>query len=64
MIWNISDGRAVRTLPGHKDQVVWMRFSPDQKMIATGSWDDTVRLWEAATGKELAVLTGHKAPGS
>ena len=30
-------------------------------MIATTSWDATVRLWEVATGKVLAVLTGHKA---
>jgi WD40 repeat protein len=30
-------------------------------MIATGSWDSDVRLWDVATGKELAVLTGHKA---
>jgi eukaryotic-like serine/threonine-protein kinase len=61
VIWNISEGRIARKLTGHKDQVVWMRFSPDQKIIASGSWDNTVRLWEAATGKELAVLTGHKA---
>jgi WD40 repeat protein len=31
-------------------------------MVATGSWDHTARLWDVATGKELAVLTSHKAP--
>jgi WD40 repeat protein len=61
VIWDIAGRRAVRTLTGHKDQVVCIRFSPDQKMIATLSWDATVRLWEAATGTALAVLTGHKA---
>jgi WD40 repeat protein len=30
-------------------------------MIATGSWDSDVRLWDVATGKERAVLTGHTA---
>jgi WD40 repeat protein len=30
-------------------------------MVATASWDSDVRLWDAATGMELAVLTGHKA---
>jgi len=30
-------------------------------MIATGSWDSDLRVWDVATGKELAVLTGHKA---
>src|SRR5262249_59586905 len=36
-------------------------FSPDRKTIASGSEDDTIRLWDAATGKELAKLwgTGH-----
>jgi WD40 repeat protein len=60
-ICDLASGLAVRTFAGHKDQVVCVRFSPDQKMIATTSWDATVRLWEVATGKLLAVLTGHKA---
>jgi WD40 repeat protein len=28
-------------------------------MIATARWDSNARLWNAATGKQLAVLTGH-----
>jgi WD40 repeat protein len=28
-------------------------------MLATGSWDDTVKLWDVATGKERATLKGH-----
>jgi WD40 repeat protein len=34
-------------------RVFSVAFSPDGKMLAAGSWDGTVRLWEAATGKEL-----------
>lgn len=30
-------------------------------MIATASWDSTARVWDGATGKELAVLTSHRA---
>jgi WD40 repeat protein len=33
--------------------------SADGNLVATGSRDRTVRLWDAATGKELAVLGGH-----
>src|SRR5262249_50770768 len=34
-------------------------FSPDGARIVTASDDGTARVWEAATGKPLATLTGH-----
>ena len=34
-------------------------FSPDGKWLATASQDNTVRVWDAATGKGVAVLRGH-----
>jgi len=34
-------------------------FSPDGQQIATGGWDQTVKLWDAATGREIHTLTGH-----
>ncbi|HMJ63758.1 MAG TPA: hypothetical protein VK615_00285, partial [Candidatus Binatia bacterium] len=61
LLWNIDARRPMWTGKGHRDRVFSIRFSPDQKMIATASWDSDVRLWDVATGKELAVLTGHKA---
>jgi eukaryotic-like serine/threonine-protein kinase len=61
ILWDIAERRVVWTGKGHRDRVFAVRFSPDQKMLATASWDSDVRLWDVTTGKELAVLTGHKA---
>ncbi|MBW0009270.1 MAG: hypothetical protein JO063_03975, partial [Pseudonocardiales bacterium] len=37
-------------LTGHSDIVYAVAFSPDRRMLATGSRDSTARLWDVATG--------------
>ena len=44
------------------DVVLSAAFSPDGKLIVTASFDNTARLWDAETGKQIGEpLTGHTA---
>ena len=39
--------------------VVSVCFSSDGKQIASGSWDKTVKIWNASSGELQSTLTGH-----
>ena len=51
--------KSVITLVGHADDVNFVAFSPDGSMIASGSWDKTIKLWQASDGALLGTLLGH-----
>ncbi len=44
---------------GHTDIVSSVAYSPNGRTFASGSWDNTVRLWNAGTGQSKTVLSGH-----
>jgi WD40 repeat protein len=50
------------TLRGHTDEVRCLAFSRDGKLLATGSADHSVRLWQVVDGRLLKTLEGHKGP--
>ncbi|MDQ3922267.1 MAG: WD40 repeat domain-containing protein, partial [Actinomycetota bacterium] len=52
----------VRTvLKGHSLALASVAYSPDGKHLATGSYDKTAKIWDAATGAEVMTLRGHNA---
>ncbi|MER3588278.1 MAG: hypothetical protein C4322_08850, partial [Mastigocladus sp. ERB_26_1] len=43
----------------HSESVNSVAFSPDGKIIASGSTDKTIKLWDVTTGQVIKTLTGH-----
>ena len=41
---------------GHSQAATALQFSPDGRLLVSGSPDDTIRLWEVATGRLLRTL--------
>ena len=59
-IFNVETNEVQCTVSGHSYYVRSVAWSPDGTKLASGSDDKTVRIWEAATGKQLWQLTGHR----
>jgi hypothetical protein len=69
---DLSTGKNMITFTGHmampavgprgghgQTRIVALSFSPDSQMLASAGDDRTVRLWNLATGEEVACLKGH-----
>jgi WD40 repeat protein len=68
-VWDMASGRQIMALRGHAESiragslhpggVISVAFTPDGQWIITGGADGTVRLWNAANGKVMSVLSEH-----
>jgi WD40 repeat protein len=57
-LWRVCHGER-HCLRGHTGDVYGVVYSPDGSLLATAGKDGSVRLWDAATGAALGVLSGH-----
>jgi len=59
-LWNpLVTDKPVGRMHGHQQLVNHVSFSPDGKLIASASFDKSVRVWDGLTGKFLVRLIGH-----
>lgn len=53
-VLNVETGQTIRSIRGHVQLVPGLRYSPDGTMMISASVDRTVKVWDAASGSELA----------
>jgi len=60
-LWNLAEQTPPTVLKSHWGAVSCLAYSSDGAILATGSSDETVKLWERSTGKERTTLRGHRS---
>ena len=58
-IWNVADQKLERSIPMTHDTIYGSAWSADSSKIAFGCADNTVRVIEAATGKQILYQGAH-----
>jgi WD40 repeat protein len=49
-IWDWRNRKSLNVLPGHDERTISVAFSPDGRLLASGSWRGDVMIWDAETG--------------
>uniref|UniRef100_A0AAR2IUW5 Notchless protein homolog 1 n=1 Tax=Pygocentrus nattereri TaxID=42514 RepID=A0AAR2IUW5_PYGNA len=59
-LWNpAEEKKPVARLTGHQALVNEVLFSPDTRLVASASFDKSIKIWDGKTGKYLTSLRGH-----
>lgn len=58
-VWSMKTGRLLDVLSGHEGPVHGLAFSPTNAILASSSWDKSVRLWDVFQGKGVVETFPH-----
>ncbi|KAF9598058.1 hypothetical protein IFM89_024045 [Coptis chinensis] len=58
---DVENWKVVMSLRGHTADVVDLNWSPDDSVLASGSLDNTIHIWNMSNGICTAVLRGHSS---
>ncbi|PNY02137.1 periodic tryptophan protein 2, partial [Trifolium pratense] len=58
-VWSMRNGQLLDVLSGHEAPVHGLVFSPTNGVLASSSWDKTVRLWDVFDGKGTVETWPH-----
>ena len=59
-LWDVKQGKCLKTLQGHASQIWSVAFSPDGQTLASSSADETIKLWDVNTGKCWRTLKADR----
>lgn len=60
-IWDVKTQKNAVAIPAHMQEVMTCDFSKYEDIIATGSGDNTIRLWDLRmVSRPLLMLLGHR----
>ncbi|AXO36732.1 high-affnity carbon uptake protein Hat/HatR [Micromonospora sp. B006] len=60
-LWDLPARRRITSLGGHVARVSDVAVSPNGALVATASWDHTVRIWNSRSGRVLQTFEGHRS---
>jgi RNA polymerase sigma factor (sigma-70 family) len=58
-LWDTATGRPLHQQAAHDGGITALAFTPDGRVILSGSDDGTLRVWDAETGRGVRELPGH-----
>ncbi len=60
-VWSAADSRLMATLRGHEKEISDIDINFENSLVASGSCDKTIRIWNLKTTESTTVLQGHSA---